>query len=134
MLLVAIIAGAVAALLHVAFFAMESVLFGREDVWRRFVDSPEAAEALRPVMFNQGFYNLFLAAGAGAGAALLAIDGEDCVVGLTLVGFACACMFGASLALLATDRRRFLGAALVQGLPALVALVALVAVIVLARS
>jgi putative membrane protein len=127
MLLVAIIAGAVAALLHVAFFVLESVLFRREDVWRRFVDSPDAADALRPVMFNQGCYNLFLAIGAGAGALLLAIDGEDCVVGLTLVGFACACMVGASLVLLATDRRRFVGAAFVQGLPALVALVAVLA-------
>lgn len=107
---------------------MESVLFRREDVWRRFVDSREAADAVRPVMCNQGFYNLFLAIGAGVGALLLAIGGERCVAGLTLVGFACASMVGASIVLLATDHRRFRTAALVKGVPALVAVIAVVVI------
>jgi putative membrane protein len=126
MLTLAIVAAVVAALLHVAYFAMESLLFGRPDVWRRFVDDADAAAALRPVMFNQGFYNLFLAIGAGTGAALLAIDGGDCIVGRTLVGFCCASMLGAAVVLAATGAR-FRQAAIVQGLPPAVALAALAA-------
>jgi putative membrane protein len=123
MLIVVIVAGAVAALLHVAFFAMESLRFERPGVWRRFVDTPEAAATLRPVMWNQGFYNLFLALGAGTGVALLAIDDGD-VVGRTLVGFACGCMLGAGLVLASTGRR-FVPAALVQALPPAIALAGL---------
>ena len=128
MLVVVIVAAAVAALLHVAFFLMESVWFGRPDVWRRFVDDAGAAATLRPVMLNQGCYNLFLAIGAGGGAALLAIDGEDCTVGLTLVGFCCASMLAAGVVLAATDRR-FRQAAMAQGLPPAVALAALAALL-----
>ena len=54
-----------AALLHVLFFVMESVLFMRPDVHRRFgLRTREEAELVRPMAYNQGFYNLFLAIGA----------------------------------------------------------------------
>ena len=103
---------------------MESVWFGRPAVWRRFVDDADAAAVLRPMMFNQGFYNLFLGIGAGTGAALVAIDGEDCTVGLTLIGFCCAAILGAAL-VLATTGSRYRQAALIQGVPPAVALGAL---------
>jgi putative membrane protein len=110
---------AVAAALHVLFFVMESVLFTRPPVRRRFGLSREHAAIVRPMAFNQGFYNLFLAIGAFVGI-VLANTGDE-TAGVAVASFACAVMLGASVVLLATDRR-FLPAAAVQGSPALAAL------------
>lgn len=115
---------ALAAALHVLFFAMESVLFMRPAVHRRFGVSREHAEVVRPMAFNQGFYNLFLAVGAVVGIVLVNTGDES--AGVATAAFACAVMFGASLVLVATDRR-FLPAAAVQGLPPLAALVLIAA-------
>lgn len=114
-----------AAVLHVLFFVMESVLFMRPDVHRRFgLRTREEAELVRPMAFNQGFYNLFLAAGAVVGIVWAAGDGAD-TGGTAVAGFACAVMLGAAVVLVTTSRR-FLPAALVQGLPPLVALLLIV--------
>ena len=113
---------AVAAVLHVLFFVMESVVFMRPAVHRRFGLSRESAVVVRPMAFNQGFYNLFLAVGALAGIVCTQIGRET--TGVALASFACAVMLGASLVLVATDRR-FLLAAAVQGVPPLLALVLL---------
>ncbi len=104
-----------AAALHVLFFVLESLLFTRPAVRRRFGLSAEHAAVVRPMAFNQGFYNLFLAVGAVVG---LMTGREQVVV------FACLVMLGASVVLVATDRR-FLPAAAVQGAPPLIALVLL---------
>ena len=110
-----------AALLHVLFFVMESVLFMRPDVHRRFgLRTREEAELVRPMAYNQGFYNLFLAVGALFGVVWAAGEGSD-TGGAAVAGFACAVMLGAAVVLVTTSRR-FLPAALVQGLPPLVAL------------
>jgi putative membrane protein len=77
---------------------------------------------VRPMAFNQGFYNLFLAVGAVAGI-VCARTGRE-TTGVALASFACAVMLGASLVLVATDRR-FLPAAAVQGVPPLLALLLL---------
>src|SRR5581483_823077 len=90
------IAAAVAGALHVVFFLFESVLFARPKIQKRFHVEPAAAEAVRPWAFNQGFYNLFLALGLFAG---LALKKDAYVI------FPCACMVGAGLVLIATDRR-----------------------------
>ena len=59
---------ALAAVLHVLIFVMESVLWARPQVWRRFaVPNQSDADVLRPMAFNQGFYNLFLALGIFGG-------------------------------------------------------------------
>ena len=113
----------IAAALHVLFFVMESVVFTRPQVHRRFGLSREHAEIVRPMAFNQGFYNLFLAVGAVVGLVLVNA-GED-TAGVAVASFACAVMLGASVVLVATDRR-FLPAAAVQGLPPLVALLLIV--------
>jgi putative membrane protein len=113
-----------AAVLHVLFFVMESVLFMRPDVHRRFgLRTREEAELVRPMAYNQGFYNLFLAAGAVVGVAWAAGSGSD-TVGRAVAGFACAVMLGAAVVLVTTSRR-FIPAALVQGLPPLAALLLL---------
>jgi putative membrane protein len=114
-----------AAALHVLFFVMESVVFMRPEVHRRFgLRTREEAELVRPMAYNQGFYNLFLAVGAVVGLVWAAGDGPD-TAGTAVAGFACAVMFGAAVVLVTTGRR-FLPAALVQGLPPLLALVLLV--------
>jgi putative membrane protein len=115
-------AALLAAVIHVLFFVLESVLFERPNVWRRFgLESAEQAAAVRPMAFNQGFYNLFLAFGVLAGLFLI-VTGNG-VAGKAIVTFACAAMVGAGAVLLATNRR-FLVAAAVQAGPPLVALIA----------
>jgi len=118
---VAILAAAAAALVHVWFFVLESVLFERPTVFRRFgLRSEEDAAIVRPMAFNQGFYNLFLAAGIVAGLLMVAAGQRE--AGRAVVLFACACMVGAGIVLLSTDRR-FLTAAAIQAGPPLLAIV-----------
>ena len=117
-----VLAAAIAAMVHVWFFALESLLFERPTVFRRFgLRSAEDAAIVRPMAFNQGFYNLFLAAGIGGG--LLLIATAQGPAGRAIVLFACACMVGAGIVLLATNRR-FLTAAALQAGPPLVAIAA----------
>ncbi len=59
---------ALAGLIHVFIFLLESVLWRSRSTWRQFgIASPEDAEVARPWALNQGYYNLFLAIGAIAG-------------------------------------------------------------------
>jgi putative membrane protein len=120
--LVAQLAALLAAAIHVWFFVVESLLFGRPGVAARFgLRTEEQIAAVRPMAFNQGFYNLFLAIGIAAGVAQIAAGAE--VAGRAVVLFCCLCMVWAGIVLLVTSRR-FLQAALVQLLPPLVAIVA----------
>ena len=120
--ILAILAAAIAALIHLWFFVLESLLFERPTVFARFgLRSAEDAAVVRPMAFNQGFYNLFLAAGIAVGILLIANGQEP--AGRAIVPFACACMVGAGIVLLATNRR-FLAAAALQAGPPLVAIVA----------
>ncbi|MEO5320890.1 DUF1304 domain-containing protein [Arthrobacter sp. CC3] len=111
----------VAALLHVYIFTMESVTWTRPATWKRFgVASQADAETTRPLAYNQGFYNLFLAVGAliGAGAVIL---GQP-VVGWTLIFASCGSMLLAA-AVLALTGRKYLRAAATQGTTPLLAVV-----------
>ncbi len=86
-----------AAIFHAYIFILESVKWLTPKTWKAFgLPSQEHAEIIRPMAFNQGFYNLFLALGAAAGLALLCID---TTVGYTLIFFAAACMTGAGVVL-----------------------------------
>jgi putative membrane protein len=115
-------AALLAALIHISFLLLESVLFERPDVWRRFgLASAEQASVVRPMAFNQGFYNLFLALGILAG--LVLVETGNPVAGKAIVMFACAAVVGAGAVLLATSRR-FLVSAVIQAGPPLVALIA----------
>jgi putative membrane protein len=116
--LFALLAGAI----HVWFFVLESLLFARPGVAARFgLTSPEQIAAVRPMAFNQGFYNLFLAVGIAAGVAQIA-GGAD-VAGRSIVLFACLCMVWAGIVLLVTSPR-LARAALLQLVPPLLAIVA----------
>lgn len=112
------VAAALAALLHVYIFVMESIQWTQPRVWRRFgVADQAAAETTRPMAYNQGFYNLFLAIGAIIGIALYWAGGAATtaqVAGLTLVLFSLGSMLAAALILI-TSGPRYLRPALIQG-------------------
>ena len=112
-----------AGLLHVWIFVLEALRFDDPGTRRVFLIEDEHAEAVRPWAWNQGWYNLFLAVGALAGAGLGLADDDRAG---PLVVLACGSMAAAALVLVATDRR-MLRPALLQGtLPGL-ALLALLA-------
>jgi len=111
----------VAVLFHVMAFVMESFLFHRTDVQTFLLGRPEPAEGVRLWAFNQGFYNLFLAAGPAAG--LIAHYAGYAEVGRALVLYGCAFMVGCGIVLFVSNRklwRSMIG----QSGPPLVALIA----------
>ena len=121
--MVSLVLMVLAGLIHVAFFALESLVWKRPEVHRVFgVRSVEQAETLAFAMFNQGFYNLFLAIGAFVGVARSAAQSAD-----TLLVFCALFMVGAALVLVASDRQLWRGAVVQGALPLLALLVAIVA-------
>lgn len=114
---IAQIFAAVAAALHVVIFVFESVAWGKPAVWKKFGVATQAdADVLRPMAFNQGFYNLFLAVGIVVG---LVLGGE---AGDAIVVFACLSIVGAAF-VLATGGKMYFRAAVTQGITPLIALV-----------
>jgi putative membrane protein len=107
-----------AAAIHLYIWLLESVLWTHESTRRTFgVTTAADAETLRPMAYNQGFYNLFLALGVVVGLVLLWSGLE--LAGLVLALFVCVSMVLAALVLL-TSNRRMLRAALTQGAAPLV--------------
>ena len=108
-----------AALIHVYIFALESLLWSRPSTQRTFgVRDARDGETLRPMAYNQGFYNLFLAIGTAIGIVLIFVSTRS-EAGYAVAIFALASMLLAALVLV-TSNRRMLRAALVQGVaPAL---------------
>jgi putative membrane protein len=103
----------IAALIHVLIFALESVLWAKPAVWRRFgLKSQADADLMEPMAFNQGFYNLFLALGSIVG--LLLLGWGNPVAGKWVLLVALISMTLASVVLLMTQRRMW-RAALIQG-------------------
>jgi putative membrane protein len=112
----------VAALLHVVFFYMESIAFPRPEVHRRFgLKTADQAAVARPIMLNQGFYNLFLGIGVLVGLAMCAGDGTTATAGAAVVVFGLACMALAGIVLAVTSPR-LRRAAFVQAAAPLLAL------------
>jgi putative membrane protein len=126
MILASLFFAFLAAALHVYIFTMESVTWTRPATWKRFgVGSQADAETTRPLAYNQGFYNLFLAIGAliGVGCVALGPDGSaPFVAGWTLVFSCCGSMLLAA-AVLAITGRKYLRAAATQGTTPLLAVV-----------
>lgn len=117
----ALVLAAIAGLLHVYFFLLESVLWRRPMAHRTFgVKDPAEVETLAFSMLNQGVYNLFLAVGTLVGVVGTFRGWEP--QGPTLVVFCLLCMVAAALVLLVA-RPKMLRGALVQGLLPLIALV-----------
>ena len=119
LLIVAQVLAGLAALVHVYIWVLESVLWSSPSTYRTFgVRSAEEAETLRPMAYNQGFYNLFLAFGVIVGIVLAWVE-ELHTAGLAVMLFACLSMVLAAVVLI-TSNRRMARPALVQGgLPAL---------------
>ena len=125
---VAVVFALVAAVIHVLFFVLESVLFRRPFAWRTFgIRSQQDAETTRDWALNQGFYNLFLAVGAVVGV-LLATAGDPATsgagVGMGLL--AMGSMLGAALVLLITKPAMLRGV-VIQGVAPLLAIIGILA-------
>ncbi|CAN5420382.1 DUF1304 domain-containing protein [soil metagenome] len=121
----ALVFAALAALLHVYIFVMESFTWTSPRTRATFGTTVEEAEATKLLAFNQGFYNLFLAVVTGIGVAAIALGHTG--VGAALVFSGAGSMAAAALVLVASspDKAR---SALIQGtLPA-------IAVVLLALS
>ena len=120
--IVVVVAALVAAALHAWFFVLESLWFMRPAVYGRFgLRSEEEARIVRSFAYNQGFYNLFLAAGAAGGVAKALLG--DAEAGVPVVLFACGSMVAAGVVLV-THNRAFATAAAIQIVPPLVAILA----------
>ena len=100
----------VAALIHLWIFALESVLWNKPSTWRQF---GVRDEMIRPWAYNQGFYNVFLALGAGVGLVLLG-TGFSVEGGIAIAMFALASMVLAAVVLI-TSNPKMRRAALIQG-------------------
>lgn len=123
MLFAGLILAALAAVVHVYVFYLESLAWTSREARRIFRTSPQEAQQQRLLAFNQGFYNLFLAALVALGAVSYAVGSTT--VGLTLLLAGTGCMLAAAivLALSSTAHRR---AAVQQGALPLLAVLALV--------
>jgi putative membrane protein len=101
---------------------LESLTWTSAGTRKTFGISSEAeAQTIRPMAFNQGFYNLFLAIEAALGVVLLEVSQP---VGLTLMIVGAGSMLLASLVLVSTGKRNR-RSAFVQGITPLVGLVLL---------
>ena len=121
MILASLLFALIAALLHVYIFTMESITWTKPATWKRFSLTSQAdAETTKPLAYNQGFYNLFLAIGAFAG--IIAVWAGSPQVGWTLVFSSCGSMLLAAL-VLAASGRKYLRAATLQGITPLIAVV-----------
>ncbi|MCW2973200.1 MAG: hypothetical protein JWN72_1473 [Thermoleophilia bacterium] len=120
---IAIVLASVAVAVHVLAFVLESVLWMRPRVFRRFGVSTEAeAACMRLLAFNQGFYNLALALLVTIGLVLMPSSGDTELVGKALICAGTGCMAIAGI-VLAASGWRFWRAALLQFTPAAAALV-----------
>lgn len=117
---IALVAAGLAAALHVGFFYLESIDFSSPRTYRRFlVAGDDEARIVRNWAFNQGFYNLFLAAGTAAGIVVWATGHHS--PGRALIVMGCGSMLAAALVLIGTDRR-MVRPAMIQGTLPLLAL------------
>lgn len=119
--LVAQVFAVVASLFGVAAFIMESLLFHRPEVQTFLLGRPEPAKGVQLWAFNQGFYNLFLAAGPIIGLAAYHSGNVD--VGRALVIYTCAFMAACGVVLFVSNRKLW-RSAIGQSAPPLIALIA----------
>jgi len=123
MLTAGLVFGALAALLHVYIFVMESLTWTSPRTRATFGTTAEEAETTKLLAFNQGFYNLFLAIITVIGIAAVVLG--HTAVGAALVLAGVGSMAAAAVVLLASapDKAR---AAITQGIFPLVAIVLMV--------
>ena len=127
MITAGLVFAALAALLHVYIFTMESLTWTSPRTRKTFGTTAEEAETTKLLALNQGYYNLFLAIVSGTGIAAVAMgrSSVSSAVGLGLIFAGVGSMAAAALVLLLSspDKAR---AALTQGTFPLIAVVLLV--------
>jgi putative membrane protein len=123
MIVAALVFAALAALLHVYIFVMESLTWTTPRTRKVFGTSAQEAETTKMLAFNQGFYNLFLAIVTGVGVVAIAMGHKQ--IGAALVFAGVGSMLAAAVVLLASspDKAR---AAVTQGTFPLIAVALLV--------
>jgi putative membrane protein len=114
---------ALAALLHVYIFVMESLTWTSPRTRATFGTTAEEAETTKLLAFNQGFYNLFLAIVTAIG--VVVTYGGDPGAGYALVFAGVGSMLAAAVVLVVSspDKAR---AAVTQGIFPLIAILLLV--------
>ena len=112
MIIAGLIIAALAAILHVYIFWMESLAWTSKRVRATFGISEVDAEATKEMAFNQGFYNLFLAIVTLAGIAFWVARHE--AVGAALILAGCGSMLAAAFVLFVSSPGKR-GAAVKQG-------------------
>ncbi len=112
MIVVALIVCALAALLHVYIFVMESLTWTSPRTRAVFGTTAEEAQTTKMLAFNQGFYNLFLAVVTAVGIAAVMLGHRSAGAALIFAGV--GSMLAAAVVLLASspDKAR---AAITQG-------------------
>ena len=123
MIAAGLVFAALAALLHVYIFTMESLTWTSPRTRAAFGTTAEEAETTKLLALNQGFYNLFLAIVSGIGIAAV-VMGHN-AVGAALIFAGVGSMAAAAVVLLLSspDKAR---AALTQGTFPVIAVVFLV--------
>ena len=112
MITAGLILAALAALLHVYIFVMESLTWTSPRTRATFGTTADEAQTTKALAFNQGFYNLFLAIVATVG--IVAVASGHTVVGAALVFAGIGSMAAAALVLLLSSPERA-RAAITQG-------------------
>ncbi|MED5815340.1 DUF1304 domain-containing protein [Mycolicibacterium sp. 050232] len=123
MVIAGLVFAALAAVLHVYIFVMESLTWTSPRTRATFGINEEEAQATKELAFNQGFYNLFLAIVTVVG--IVAIGMGHNAVGAALVFAGVGSMLAAAVVLLTSspDKAR---AAVTQGIFPLIAVALLV--------
>ncbi|MDT5220595.1 MAG: putative rane protein [Mycobacterium sp.] len=123
MVTAALVFAALAALLHVYIFTMESLTWTSKRTRATFGTTAEEAETTKLLAFNQGFYNLFLAIVSGIGIVAMFTGHRDVGAALVFAGVGSMAAAAIVLVLSARDKAR---AAVTQGLFPVIAVVLLV--------
>ena len=106
---------ALAAVIHLFIFFLESVAWSRPSTWKRFgLKTQQEAEIVKPMAYNQGFYNIFLGVGAGIGLVLIGSP-TLAQAGFALAIFAAGSMVLAALVLV-TSSPKLARSAAIQGI------------------
>ena len=113
-----------AALIHVYIFYLESIAWSKPKTWKTFgLTSQSDADTVKPMAYNQGYYNGFLALGVIVGLVLITTN-------VAQAGYALAIFAGSSMVLAATvlitSNARLARAAVLQGAAPLIGVVLLV--------
>ncbi len=122
MIATASVFAALAALLHVYIFVIESLTWTSERTRATFGTTPAEAETTKLLAFNQGFYNLFLAIVTGVGIVAVALGHTG--IGAALIFAGVGSMAAAAVVLIASDREKARAAA-TQGTFPVIAIVLL---------